>query len=180
MWDASVPGSTAFAQHAAAPLRFASVKSTHKDLQNSHLTCIVGVRRKRVVKAIRNAFANLVWVQINAREALKCDVNCSPIYRSIRIQRWSDDADTLFTCVTSLLSCSSLLWKAWDEQLKTGVQASHLGDYQSSVAAQSIFDVTALERLLESKLQIFFGGKKYLPNDDFQCYSVATNINING
>lgn len=40
-----------------------------------------------------------------------------------------------------------------------------MGDYQSSVAAQNIFDVTALEILLASKLQIL---GQTLPNDEFQ------------
>lgn len=42
-----------------------------------------------------------------------------------------------------------------------------MGDYQSSVAAQNIFDVTALEILLASKLQIL---GQTLPNDEFQHY----------
>lgn len=47
MRDFSVPGSTVIAQRAAAPLRFASVKSTHKALHTSRLSFIGGVREER-------------------------------------------------------------------------------------------------------------------------------------
>ena len=50
-----------------------------------------------------------------------------------------------------------------------------MGDYQSSVAAQNIFDVTALEILLASKLQIL---GQTLGNDEFQHYYVSTNLKV--
>lgn len=58
--DFSVPGSTVIAQRAAAPLRFASVKSTHKGSHTPQLSFIGGVREESVVKAIRNVLTNLM------------------------------------------------------------------------------------------------------------------------
>ena len=58
--DFDVPGSTVIAQRAAVPLRFASVKSTHKGLPTPRFSFIGGVREERVVKAIRNVFTNLM------------------------------------------------------------------------------------------------------------------------
>lgn len=48
-----------------------------------------------------------------------------------------------------------------------------MGDNQSSVAAQNIFDVTALEILLASKLQIL---GQTLPNDELQRCYVHTHL----
>lgn len=53
-----VPGSTVIAQRAAAPPRFASLKSSHKGLQTPRLSFIGGVREERVVKAIRSVGSN--------------------------------------------------------------------------------------------------------------------------
>lgn len=64
--------------------------------------------------------------------------------------------------------------KDWNKKHVTNeVQASHMGDYQSSMAAQNIFDVTALEILLASKLQIL---GQTLPNDELQRYYVPTYL----
>lgn len=48
-----------------------------------------------------------------------------------------------------------------------------MGNYQSSVAAQNIFDVTALEILLASKLQIL--GQT---NNEFQHYYASTYLMV--
>ena len=84
--DFDVPSSTVIAQRAAAPLRFVSVKSTHKGLQTPRMNFIGGVREEIVAKAIRNVFTNLMYVQINLCEVSHCDVNRLSIYGSISIQ----------------------------------------------------------------------------------------------
>lgn len=66
--------------------------------------------------------------------------------------------------------------KDWYEKHVTNeLQASHMGDYQSSVAPQNISDVTASEILLPSKPQIF---RQTLPNDEFQQHCVSTNVTV--
>lgn len=75
MRDFNVPCTTVIAQRTAAPLRFASVKSTHKGMQTLQSSFIGGMREERVVKAIRNVFAKLMHVQINLCEESNFDVN---------------------------------------------------------------------------------------------------------
>lgn len=64
--------------------------------------------------------------------------------------------DTLFNRMTSSLSSFfDLAVKDCNKRHVTNeVRASHMGDHQSSVAAQNIFNVAALEILLVSKLQM--------------------------
>ena len=58
------------------------------------------------------------------------------------------------------------------------VQASHMGDYQSSVESQNIFDVTALEIPLTSKLQIL---GQTLPNKEFRGFQqISWSIHLWG
>ena len=66
-----------------------------------------------------------------------------------------------------------MLWKP-EIRNTNEVQASHMGDRQSSVAAQNIFDVTALEILLESKQQIL---GQTLPYDSYSCYCFIIKLN---
>lgn len=170
MRDFNVPGSTAIAQHSCSSEICLCEKHIQR-LADSSAEFYRRCERRESCQGHQKCKFKLICVRsrtVTSIDTLFMDA----LVFSVRVM-------TLILYLTAWphrLHSLYFVVKDWSKKHVTNeIQASHMGDYQSSVAPQNISDVTASEMLLASKLQIF---RQTLPNDDFQQYCVSTNLMV--